>query len=88
MTIPPLMWADAARLWIHGATTGQYSIPEFISVPVAPLQIAVWLVRELLWSIVIAFLVTIVVGFFFDAVRQALNPGSSSWNVRRKVAIT
>jgi hypothetical protein len=88
VSIPPLMWADAMRFWIYAATTGEYSIPEIVSVPVAPLQIAVWLVRELLWSFVIAFLVTIVAGFVFDRIRQTSNPESSHWTERREMAIT
>ena len=88
ISIPPLMWADAMRFWIYAATTGQYSIPDLISVPVAPLEITVWFVREVLWSLLIALLVTILVGFFLGRIRQSWNPGSSHWNMRRKMAIT
>ncbi len=67
-----LMWTDAIRFWAYVVTTGEYASPDSISIPVAPLEIVAWCVRELLWSFVIAFLVSIVLGFVIDR----LLPGS------------
>ena len=88
ISIPPLMWAEGVRFWIYVVATGQNSLPDFISVPVAPLEIAAWCVRELLWSFLIALLVTIILGFVVDKLRPQGIRDKFLRTVARKVAVT
>jgi hypothetical protein len=65
VAIPPLMWAEAIRLWLHLAATGQYPPPSFamMHVLVEPVDLAAWAVREILWWLLIGFLGLLLFGF-------------------------
>jgi hypothetical protein len=62
-SVPPLMWAEALRFWIHLAVSGHYPPPGFISVLDQPFDFLVWCVREIVWWCLMSFFLTILVGF-------------------------
>jgi hypothetical protein len=66
ISIPFLMWAEAIRCWIHIVAAGQYPPPGFMSVLDQPLDFIAWCGREIAWWFLVAFLVTIVMGFVVD----------------------
>jgi hypothetical protein len=68
--IPPLMWAESIRLWIHLAITGHYPPPGFRSLLVLdqPLDFLAWLVREVAWWLLVALLITLLVAYLADRV--------------------
>jgi len=78
ISIPPLMWAEAMRSWIHIAATGQYPPPGFISVLSQPLDFIAWCGREIVWWVLVAFLVTILLGFVADRLALGVPDDASS----------
>ena len=65
-TIAPLMWSPALRNWVHLAITGHFPPPHYVMVPVLPLDILVWSLRETAWWLLTAYLITILLAFLLD----------------------
>jgi hypothetical protein len=63
ISIPLLMWAEAIRCWIHIIAAGQYPPPGFMSVLEEPLDFIAWCGREIAWWFLVAFFITILLGF-------------------------
>ncbi|MEI9986559.1 MAG: hypothetical protein WDN69_27330 [Aliidongia sp.] len=72
--VPVLMWAEAIRLWLHLAVTGQYPSPGFIAVHVLdkPLDLVAWGVREVAWWVLALFLSILLLGFLVDTATAKL----------------
>ena len=64
-SIPPLMWAEALRFWIHFAVIGNYPPPGFNSNTVLgePFDFLAWCLKEVGWWFLMSLFMTILVGF-------------------------
>jgi hypothetical protein len=75
MGVPPLMWAEAIRGWVHFATTREFPPDAFATLwtPALPVDFLVWSMREFAWWLLIAFLTTLLLGFLADRARSVID---------------
>jgi hypothetical protein len=68
IAVPVLMWAEGMRLWLHLAVAGTYPSPGFLHLHWLdlPADLAAWAGREIVWWLLVAFLVSLLLGFFLD----------------------
>jgi hypothetical protein len=67
MSIAPLMWAAAVRLWIHIAVTGDTSPSDYPMVVEQSLDFLTWCAREVAWWLLVGFLLALLLGFVVDS---------------------
>jgi hypothetical protein len=63
MSIAPLMWAEALRLWVHIAVMGEMDPSDYPTVVEQPLDFLTWCAREVAWWFLVGFLLTLLLGF-------------------------
>jgi hypothetical protein len=67
ISIPPLMWAEAIRLWVHSAVSDYLDPVDGWSIPGQPIDFLAWCVREVSWWVFIAILLSILLGFIANS---------------------
>jgi hypothetical protein len=63
MSIAPLMWTEAMRLWIHIAVTGEMDPSDYPTVVEQPMDFLSWCAREVAWWLLVGFLLVLLLGF-------------------------
>ena len=63
LSIPFLMWTEAIRTWVHIIATEEFPPPRVIMAFGQPLDFLAWCGREIVWWLLVVFMVIIILGF-------------------------